>query len=184
MSRSVSFYKSIPGEFGQFPLSSGASVLVDFSALESKTLGRAAVLFEEELQFSKGSLSGNPAVPPLNANSDMVRAFARQNESAQTLANRGLNVEQLPETGVPGGNPDLKVNGNLADVYAPTSKNVKTVADTIAYKVQQQAPNVVINLNDTVLTSTQIIQHLQANPVPGLNSVHFIRKDVVTVVRY
>jgi len=113
----------------------------------------------------------------------MVRAFTRQNESAQTLSNYGLDVEQLEETGAPGANPDLKINGQVADVYAPTSKNVYTIADTLTYKVQQQAPNIVVNLEDSPLTSAQIIEHLQSNPVSGLNSVYFIKNGVVTVVR-
>ncbi|AEK61565.1 hemagglutinin repeat-containing protein [Collimonas fungivorans] len=150
----------------------------------STAANRIASLLEQPLPLGKGTLTGDLAVPPQNASSDMVRSFARQNESAQTLANYGLKVEQLPETGTPGGNPDLKINGSLADVYAPTSKNVQTIADTLAYKVQQQAPNIVINLNDSILTSSQIIQQLLTTPVPGLNSVYFIKNGITTLVKF
>jgi len=139
---------------------------------------------EQTLPIKQGSLTGDPAIPPVNASSDMVRAFARQNESAQALANNGLNVQQLVETGVPGGNPDLMINGALADVYAPTSTSAISVVKTIGYKVQQQAPNIVINLNDSVLTPTQIINQLVSNPVSGLNSIYFIKNGVTTVVRF
>jgi len=139
-------------------------------------------LVDIELQPKQGALKGPAAVPPLNANADMVRSFGRQNESAETLSKVGLDVEQLKETGAPGANPDLKINGQVADVYAPSGKSVLTVADTISYKVKSQAPNIVINLDDSPLTSQQIIQYLQANPVSGLNAVFFIKNGVVTIV--
>jgi filamentous hemagglutinin len=126
-----------------------------------------------------GSLKGLPEVAPPGANQDMIRAIARQNESAGLLAQRGLNVEYLPNTGKPGPNPDLSINGNTADVYSPYSKNPNTIRENIAYKVENQASNIVLNLSDSPLSSNEIIRFLQENPVEGLRQLYTIKHSEV-----
>jgi len=69
-----------------------------------------------------GTLSGEPEIPHVNANADMIRSLTRQNEAAEILSQRGLDITHLPNTGKKGGNPDLSVNGRPADVYSPKSK--------------------------------------------------------------
>jgi filamentous hemagglutinin len=140
------------------------------------------VVGERQLPAKQGTLSGIPELPPANAPPDQVRAVNRQNETAQVLADHGLDVTQLPNTGRPGANPDLSINGEVADVYAPTSGNLQTVRDTVATKVSTQAPNVVINLADSPLSSTQVAQFLQRNPVAGMDSVILIKNGKVTVI--
>src|SRR5690606_31992290 len=54
------------------------------------------------LKVSRGTLKGDPELPHPNANSDMVRSLNRQNESADILAHRGLDVTHLPNTGKKG----------------------------------------------------------------------------------
>ncbi len=141
------------------------------------------LLGERQLPRAQGSLSGEAEAPPRNARPDQVRAVGRQNEAAKILADHGLDVEQLPNTGKSVANPDLKINGQVADVYSPTSGNLQTIRDTVVAKVGTQAPNVVINLADSPLNSSQVAAFLQRNPVPGMNSVVVIKNGVVTVIR-
>ncbi|MHA6910573.1 hemagglutinin repeat-containing protein [Ralstonia pseudosolanacearum] len=141
------------------------------------------LLGERQLPRAQGSLSGEAEAPPRNARPDQVRAVGRQNEAAKILADHGLDVEQLPNTGKSVANPDLKINGQVADVYSPTSGNLQTIRDTVVAKVGTQAPNVVINLADSPLNSSQVAAFLQRNPVPGMNNVVVIKNGVVTVIR-
>ncbi|MCP5205943.1 MAG: hypothetical protein H7A01_01950 [Hahellaceae bacterium] len=60
----------------------------------------------ELLSVKPGTLRGEPELPHPNANADMVRSLNRQNEAAEILSNRGLDVTHLPNTGRKGGNPD------------------------------------------------------------------------------
>jgi hypothetical protein len=140
------------------------------------------LLSERQLKTGRANLTGAAELPPKNASSDMVRAIQRQNEAAETLANHGINVERLPNTGRFGANPDLRINGELADVYAPTSGNVLSIRDKIVEKVGTQASNVVISLADSILTPTQIGQYLQKNPVPGMKNIILIKEGKVIVI--
>lgn len=137
-------------------------------------------VFGRTIPAGRASLNGEPEVAPRNANKDMLRAIERQNQSGEILANHGVNVEYLPNTGVKGGNPDLLVNGNFADVYAPTSKNPNTIRDTIEYKVGHQGQTIVLNLSDSPLKSEKILQSIQSRPVNGLNELYVIKGRQVT----
>jgi filamentous hemagglutinin len=139
------------------------------------------LLGERQLPPARGSLAGNPEAPPPNASADQVRSIQRQNEAAQVLADHGLDVEQLPNTGK-GSNPDLEINGQKADVYSPTTKNPQTIWDNVAKKVSSQAPNVVINLADSPLSASDMAQFIQRNPVPGMNTVTLVKNGAVTVL--
>jgi filamentous hemagglutinin len=140
-------------------------------------------LSETELSPSRGSLTGPAEAPPKNASADMTRSIQRQNEAATILSNYGLDVENLPNTGKPGGNPDLRINGELADVASPITNSPASVQKTIAGKVKNQAPTVVINLADSPLTASEIAQFVQKNPVPGLNKLIIIKDGKVTVLK-
>ena len=133
-----------------------------------------------EFKLSKGSLSGDPEAPPVNANSDMIRSIERQNESAELLANHGLEIKHLPNTGKKGGNPDIAIGGRPADVYSPKSKNPNTVWDNMTYKVGHQAPDIVLNISDSPLSSSDILKFLDEKPVDGLKELYIIDgKDVI-----
>lgn len=69
------------------------------------------LLGERQLPSSRRSRIGDAEVPPANAPADQIRAVRRQNEAAQILADHGLDVQQLPNTGKPGANPDIAING-------------------------------------------------------------------------
>jgi filamentous hemagglutinin len=138
---------------------------------------------ETQLKPKQGSLTGAPEAPPRNASVDQVRAVQRQNEAAEILADHGLSVERLPNTGRSGANPDLKINGQLADVASPTSSSVSSIRLTVVDKVERQAPNVVLNLSDSPLAASDIAQYIQRNPVSGLDSLILIKNGIVTVLR-
>lgn len=133
------------------------------------------LLTERELKPKQGSLSGPPEVTPPNASDEMIRSFDRQNEAARILADHGLAVENLPNLGKGRKNPDLKVNGQIADVYSPTSGNLQSIRDKVVEKTAAQAPNVVINLADSPLSISEVTQYLQRNPVGAANSVILIK---------
>jgi filamentous hemagglutinin len=136
-------------------------------------------LRENELKPQKGNLIGFPEEPVKNASDEMIRSIKRQNEAGQILSNHGLSVEYLPNTGKPGPNPDLRINGQLADVYSPSGKNLKTIRDTVVLKSEIQAPNVIINLADSPLNLTEVAQYLQRNIVETARSVILIKDGKV-----
>ncbi|ALU88770.1 filamentous hemagglutinin outer membrane protein [Herbaspirillum rubrisubalbicans M1] len=137
-------------------------------------------LTERELVPStSGSLIGKFEVAPKNAPVDQLRSIQRQNEAAETLSKSGLQVENLPNTGRPGANPDLKINGELADVYAPTTGNPKSIRDKIIEKVNTQAPTVVVNLADSPLTASDVAQYIQRNPVGNMKSLFIMKSGKV-----
>lgn len=70
-----------------------------------------------------GSLKGEPELPPKNASPDMIRSIERQNEASKGLAQAGYDVEQLANSGKKGANPDLRINGELADVFSPITNS-------------------------------------------------------------
>ncbi|WP_433691940.1 hemagglutinin repeat-containing protein [Herbaspirillum seropedicae] len=137
-------------------------------------------LAERELVPSTtGSLTGKFEVAPTNAPVDQIRSIQRQNEAAETLSKSGLQVENLANTGRPGANPDLKINGNVADVYAPTTGNPKSIRDKIVEKVNTQAPTVVVNLADSPLTASDVAQYIQRNPVSNMKSLFIMKSGKV-----
>ncbi|WP_224031030.1 hypothetical protein [Paraburkholderia caribensis] len=71
---------------------------------------------------------------------------------------------------------------NEQESFPATSESLQTIWDTVTTKVATQAQNVVINLVDSPLSSTEVAQFLQRNPVPGMNSVTLIKNGVVTVL--
>lgn len=85
-------------------------------------------------QARGGTLLGDPELPPPNAPPDHVRSINRQNEAARGLAEAGYNVEQLPNNKKNQANPDLMINGELADVYSPRINSPISVIKTLTKK--------------------------------------------------
>ncbi|MGW6918070.1 CdiA C-terminal domain-containing protein [Kitasatospora sp. NPDC054939] len=114
---------------------------------------------------------------PKNADSTTRRAFERENESAQILAKKGYKVEQNPD--VPGTtkNPDYRVEGEVADCYAPTAKNPRSIATGIQKKVDDgQADRIVLNLSDSEVDLAAMRKQLNDWPIDGLKEVTVIDK--------
>lgn len=94
-----------------------------------------------------------------------------------------MDVEYLPNSSKKGGNPDLSINGALADVYSPSGNNVLTIRDTIDDKVNRQASNIVINLEDSSLSIFDVAQFIQRNPVNKLESLIIIKDGNVVLLK-
>lgn len=135
------------------------------------------------MEKSTGKLTGKPELPPDNANAEMVRSIQRQNEAGKTLSEYGLDVEYLPKNGKKTKNPDLRINGEIADVYSPSGNNVLTIRDTVQDKARLQAPNVVVNLVDSGLSISDVAHYIQRNPVLGLHSLILIKDGKLFVVK-
>lgn len=129
-----------------------------------------------------GSLKGEPELPPKNASSDMIRSIERQNEASKGLAQAGYDVEQLANSGKKGANPDLRINGELADVFSPITNSPISVLKTITGKVETQASNIVVNLADSPLTFEQIENALRSNPVEGLKKLYLMKGGEFRVI--
>ena len=105
----------------------------------------------------------------------MVRSIDRQNEAALKLSKAGYDVEQLPNVKKNQANPDLKINGELADVASPITGSTNSIWRTINDKVTSQAKNVVLNLADSPLGFEEIAKALNEYPVPGLQRLYLLK---------
>ncbi|MBI8612723.1 hypothetical protein SOJ62_29730, partial [Pseudomonas aeruginosa] len=129
-----------------------------------------------------GSLKGEPELPPKNASPEMVRSIDRQNEAAKSLARAGYDVEQLPNIKKNSANPDLKINGEFADVFSPRTNSPVSVLMTVTEKVEKQAQNIVVNLADSPLTFKQIENALSVKPVDGLKNLYLLKDGQFKVI--
>lgn len=134
-----------------------------------------------------GSLRGEPEVPGPKADAEDVRSIMRQNEATQTLSEYGLDIERLQRNPKSTSKqPDLRINGEFADVYSPKSGNLQTVWGEVEKKANPakktfQADNVVVNLADSPLSASDVVQFIQRNPVGGLRNLILMKDGKVTV---
>ncbi|WP_163011511.1 acyl-CoA thioesterase domain-containing protein [Pseudomonas viridiflava] len=108
--------------------------------------------------------------------------FSGANEASKKLAQAGFDVEQLANTGRKGGNPDLRINGDLADVFSPRTNSPISVLMTVTEKVEKQAGSVVVNLADSPLTSGEIEKALLSRPVDGLKKLYLMKNNEFRVI--
>ncbi|MEO0460665.1 MAG: hypothetical protein AAF219_07465, partial [Myxococcota bacterium] len=111
-------------------------------------------------------------------------SIERQNSSADDLAKAGFDVEHRRKR-KEGSNPDLKVNGEIFDVYAPRFRTpVKNIRRSIHQKAQEQSQRVIVNLDHCQVRPSAIRRELKdhAAKQPKLVEVLTIRKDHVTRV--
>ena len=72
-------------------------------------------------------------------------------------------------------NPDYLIDGEIFDNYAPITKNLRTIRDTVAKKVDiNQAKNLIINLRDSKFTKSEIELLFTNEPVTGLNRLWIV----------
>ncbi|MBP0451290.1 hypothetical protein J5Y04_17320 [Kitasatospora sp. RG8] len=118
---------------------------------------------------------GHTTSIPKNADQTTVRAFQRENESAEIMARNGYKVEQNPD--VPGTtkNPDYRIEGEVFDCYAPTASNPRSIATGIQKKVDSgQADRIVLNLSDSGVDAAAMRRQLSEWPIDGLKEVKVI----------
>ncbi len=134
-----------------------------------------------------GTLSGKPTEINPDDAPENIQALTRENESAQTLAGNGYNVEQNPPTLPNGKNPDYRIDSGSGpeyyDNYAPTTSKIRNIGDTIQGKVASgQTDRVVVNLDDSPVTPEQLQTQLKewTGPAnPGLKEVLTIKNGQV-----
>jgi hypothetical protein len=121
--------------------------------------------------------SGRPTRIRPQEDADTQRSLQRENESANTLAQHGYDVEQNPT--VPGDkNPDYKIEGQVFDNYAPTTANPRNIAGWIQTKVDEgQADRIVLNLTDSSVDPARLSAQLRDWPIPGLKEVKVIDRS-------
>jgi hypothetical protein len=116
---------------------------------------------------------------PIGPNDDDAtrRAIQRENESAQLLAARGLDVVQNPVVAGPK-KPDYLINGEIYDHYAPSTDNVRNIWDSVKEKVEEgQASNIVIGLQDSDADEEALRRQFADWPIDGLGEVLIVRPD-------
>ena len=106
-----------------------------------------------------------------NNDADTIRSLTRENESADTLAKGGYDVEQNPT--VPGAkNPDYKVEGNIFDNVAPVTSKPRNIWDRMREKVDDgQTDRIVLNLDDSAVDRAALEKQLSDWPIPGLKEI-------------
>lgn len=157
----------------------------DVPVLDSKPPATGG-LTDSEAGFSTlpkiGSLLGEAELPPKNASIEMVRSIKRQNEAAKALAKAGYDVEQLPNVAKNRANPDLKINGEVADVASPQTGSLLSVWKTINDKVIKQAKTVVLNLVDSPLGFDDIQKNIAEYPVKDLKKLYLLKDGQFRVI--
>jgi hypothetical protein len=118
--------------------------------------------------------SGKPDKIGVDDSAAKKLALQRENESASILAKDGYQVEQSPE--VPGAKrPDYRIEGEIFDCYAPTTTNIRNIADRIGDKVADgQADRIVLNLADSPVSLEKLSAQLHDWPIEGLKEVKVI----------
>lgn len=76
----------------------------------------------------------------------------------------------------------MKINGEVADIYSPTTTSPTSMLLTVQDKVATQAPNVVINLADSVVSVKQLQDALIQNPISGLKKLYIIKEGKITLI--
>jgi hypothetical protein len=120
---------------------------------------------------------GEPTRIGRNDDEATRRAIQRENESAQLLAGSGYTVLQNP---VVAGQkkPDYLINGEVYDHYAPATDNVRNIWKTVKEKVEvDQAPNIVIGLQDSGADVDALRRQFADWPIEGLGEVLIVRPD-------
>lgn len=105
------------------------------------------------------------------------RGKRRENESADVLSRHGYDVEQNPAPRWNGKEPDYKIEGRYFDSFAPDSTNIDQVRSGISRKVRDrdsgflQADRIVLDLQDSPFSASDVQDILVRRPVKGLREV-------------
>ncbi len=145
---------------------------------------------EKRVDPKPGALKGQPKDYLKEKDPQKSEGFRLENESADILSKHGFDVEQLPEGQVPKGmpDPDLKFNGEFADVYSPNTDSITSVQMSINDKVNvsKQAQVIVVNLSRAKgdFTANDVYKIIYEKPVPNLKALYVIKNGVVYMKSY
>jgi uncharacterized protein YukE len=108
------------------------------------------------------------------------RALRRENESADTLAENGYNVEQNPPKKPNGKEPDYRIEGEYFDCYSPDTQKLDNIRNAISDKVStSQANRIVLNLDDSQRSTDEIADVLKRKPIQNLEQILVVRDGKV-----
>jgi uncharacterized protein YukE len=108
------------------------------------------------------------------------RALRRENESADTLAQHGYDVEQNPPPKPNGKNPDYKIEGEYFDNYAPETDNLENIRTKLSKKVaDDQADRLVLNMDDSPASMEDIANMLRRKPIADLKQILVVKDGKV-----
>ena len=138
-------------------------------------------IITEPVSTSPTVLRGVAGIPDPND----PRPIERQNEAAQLFADKGYDIEMLPDS--PSGNgygllndscPDYLINGQPFDCYSPDKNtSVRNIWTTVKGKTETQARRIVINFNDSNKTLTELINqfHTWERDLPTLDELLVVK---------
>jgi hypothetical protein len=130
-----------------------------------------------------GVKGGKPRGERAPETGSQKRKHKRENESADTLADAGYDVDQGPHTKPNGKNPDYKIEGEYFDCLAPDTDSVDQVRKGISRKVKSgQTDRIILNMDDTDLKPSDITDILRRKPKSGLKEVVGIKKGKITQI--
>ncbi|RZU52267.1 hypothetical protein EV385_4115 [Krasilnikovia cinnamomea] len=108
------------------------------------------------------------------------RALRRENESADTLAQNGYDVEQNPPPKPNGKEPDYRIEGEYFDCYSPDTAKLDNIRDAISDKVRKgQANRIVLNLDDCPRSAEEIADVLRRKPITNLEQILVVKDGKV-----
>ncbi len=118
------------------------------------------------------------------------RPINRQNETAFLMASHGFDVEMLPNkiNGNGHGNnatasPDYLIEKKACECYSPTSDSPRNIWTTIKKKSEEQANNIILNLDDCPISVEAILLNIKEYPIPTLTRLIYVKNGVITQVR-
>lgn len=115
------------------------------------------------------------------------RPITRQNETADLMANKGYDMEMLPETKGgngygrnPESNPDFLINGKPFDCYSPNTAKVRNIWSTVQGKTEMQTGNIVVNLDDYPGSMEALKKQFDDWPIKGLDELLVVKDGNIT----
>ena len=112
-----------------------------------------------------GELTGPPERMNPKDDQRKIDLARRQEEGAEIMRDHGFKVERVSSRSAKDLSADWRVDGEKMEVYAPTgerdARKIRNIVSNIYEKVQDQATNIVVNLDGTKVTGEDIMMGLQ-----------------------
>jgi hypothetical protein len=115
-------------------------------------------------------------IPANQKDPSAIRSLVRENESAETLAHAGYDVDQNPPKLPNGKDPDYRIEGQVFDCYSPSGSNPRNIASEIEGKiVSGQTERIILNLDDSSLSLDALRKQLTDYPISGLQEIIVVK---------
>jgi len=134
--------------------------------------------------LAEGGLpKGKYEVPDIND----PRPITRQNQAADLLANKGYDIEMLPNKTdgngyglTPTANPDFKINGEIFDCYSPDTSSVRNIWTTVQQKTLSQTKRIVLNLDDFPGSLDDLAKQFNDWPIDSLDELLIMKNGKIS----